>query len=47
MPSADAIMRREALRPMRDIVRVVPAELGAEAGLIGAGFVAFEALDAA
>jgi len=45
MPSADAIMRREALRPMRDIVRVVPAELGAEAGLIGAGFVAFEALD--
>jgi glucokinase len=46
VPSADKIMRREALRPMRDTVRVVPAELGTTAGLIGAGFVAFEALDA-
>jgi glucokinase len=45
--SAEAIMRREALRPMRDEVRVVRAELGTDAGLIGAGFVAFEALDAA
>jgi glucokinase len=45
--SAESIMRREALRPMRDEVRVVRAELGTEAGLIGAGFVAFEALDAA
>ena len=44
---AEAIMRREALRPMRDEVRVVRAELGTDAGLIGAGFVAFEALDAA
>jgi glucokinase len=44
---ADAILRREALRPMRDEVRVVRAELGTTAGLIGAGFVAFEALDAA
>lgn len=42
---ADAIMRREALRPMRDEVRVVPAELGTAAGLIGAAFVGFEALD--
>lgn len=42
---ADAVMRREALRPMRDEVRVVPAELGTAAGLIGAAFVAFEALD--
>jgi hypothetical protein len=40
-------MRREALRPMRDTVRVVPAELGTSAGLIGAAFVGFEALDAA
>ncbi len=46
-PSAEAVMRREALRPMRDTVRVVCAELGTAAGLIGAGFVAFEALDAA
>jgi len=45
--SAESIMRREALRPMRDEVRVVRAELGTDAGLIGAGFVAFEALDAA
>ena len=43
---ADEILRREALRPMRDEVRVVRAELGTSAGLIGAGFVAFEALDA-
>jgi glucokinase len=46
MPTAEAIMRREALRPMRDTVRVVRAELGTSAGLIGAGFVGFEALDA-
>ena len=41
------MLRREALRPMRDQVRVVRAELGTAAGLIGAAFVAFEALDAA
>ena len=46
IPAAEEILRREALRPMRDIVRVVPAELGTAAGLIGAAFVAFEALDA-
>jgi hypothetical protein len=39
-------MRQEALSPGRELVRVVPAELGSEAGLVGAGFVAFEALDA-
>ena len=44
--SAEAVMRREALRPMRDDVKVVRAELGTSAGLIGAGLVAFEALDA-
>jgi len=43
---AEEVLRREALRPMRDEVRVVRAELGTSAGLIGAGFVAFEALDA-
>ena len=31
----------------RDVVRIVPALLGAEAGLIGAGLVGFEALAAA
>ncbi len=46
IPRAEEVMRREALRPMRDVVRVVPAELGTAAGSIGAGFVAFEALDA-
>jgi glucokinase len=47
IPAAEHVMRREALRPMRDTVRVVRAELGTDAGLIGAAFVAFEALDAA
>ena len=47
IPTAEDVMRREALRPMRDTVRVVRAELGTAAGLIGAAFVAFEALDAA
>ena len=43
---AEEVMRREALRPMRDEVRVVRAELGTTAGLIGAAFVGFEAADA-
>ena len=47
IPHAEQVMRREALLPMRNEVRVVPAELGTAAGLIGAAFVAFEALDAA
>lgn len=37
--------RAEAVPPARDTVRIVPAELGPEAGLVGAGLVAFEALD--
>jgi len=45
LPSAEEVLRREALPPMRDTVRVVRAELGTAAGLIGAAFVAFEALD--
>jgi glucokinase len=44
--SAEEILRREALRPMRDRVKVVPAELGTAAGLIGAAFVAFDAAPA-
>jgi glucokinase len=36
-------MKEEALAPGRDLVRVVPALLGPDAGLVGAGFVAFEA----
>jgi glucokinase len=47
LPTALEVMRREALPPMRDDVSVVRAELGTAAGLIGAAFVAFEALDAA
>jgi glucokinase len=39
-------MMREALSPGRELVRIVPTELGSDAGLVGAGFVAFEALDA-
>jgi glucokinase len=37
--------RRQAIAPADASLRVVPAELGGEAGLIGAGLVAFEALD--
>jgi glucokinase len=46
VPSAVEVMRREALEPMRSMVRVEKAQLGTAAGLIGAAFVAFEALDA-
>ncbi|HEU0303990.1 MAG TPA: ROK family protein, partial [Gaiellaceae bacterium] len=38
-------MRRDALPPGRDNVRIVPAELGEDAGMVGAGLIAFEALD--
>ena len=44
---ATEVMKREALAPGNELVRVVQAELGSVAGLVGAGFVAFEALDAA
>ena len=37
-------MKVEALAPGGDLVRVVPALLGPDAGLVGAGFVGFEAL---
>jgi glucokinase len=39
------VMAEEALPPGRDLVRVVPALLGPDAGIVGAGFVGFEALD--
>jgi glucokinase len=37
--------RREALAPADGRLRIVPAELGPEAGLVGAGLVAFGALE--
>jgi glucokinase len=37
--------RREAVPPADETLRIVPAELGADAGLAGAGLVGFEALD--
>ena len=37
--------RAEALEPADETIRIVPAELGDDAGLVGAGLVAFEALD--
>ena len=42
---AQEAARREALAPADSALRVVPAELGAGAGLVGAALVAFEALD--
>jgi glucokinase len=42
---AREIVRREALAHAGDRVRIVRAELGTAAGLIGAGLVAFDALD--
>ena len=37
--------RAEAIQPADETLRIVEAELGDEAGLIGAALVAFEALD--
>jgi glucokinase len=44
---AREVLARDGVVPARDVVRIVPAELGSEAGLIGAALVGFEALDAA
>ena len=41
------VARREALPPARKGLRLVEAELGSEAGLIGAGLLAFQAFDEA
>ena len=43
---AEEVLRCEALEPMRSAVRLAKAQLGTAAGLIGAAFVGFEALDA-
>jgi glucokinase len=37
--------RRESIYPANERLEIVPAELGEEAGLVGAGLVGFEALD--
>jgi glucokinase len=39
------IVARDAQAPARDVVRIVPAALGADAGVIGAALAGFEALD--
>ena len=39
--------RAEAIAPANETLRIVAAELGPESGLVGAGLVAFEALDGA
>jgi glucokinase len=43
-PASEAA-RREAIYPADRRLRVVPAQLGRESGVVGAGLVAFEALD--
>jgi glucokinase len=45
LDAARETARREAIYPADETLRIVPAELGQEAGLVGAGLVAFEALD--
>ncbi len=42
---AREVATRESLEPGRSLVQIVPAELASAAGLIGAGFVAWEALE--
>lgn len=44
---AQEAARREALAPADETLRIVPAALGAKAGLVGAGLIGFEALDGA
>jgi glucokinase len=46
LDSARETLALEALPPGRDLVRIVRAEFGREAGMIGAALVAFEAFDA-
>jgi glucokinase len=42
---ARASAAREAIQPADERIRIVPAELGGEAGLVGAALVGFDALD--
>jgi glucokinase len=42
---ARKVVAERSLVPARDVVKIVPAELGPEAGLVGAALVAFDALD--
>jgi glucokinase len=44
--SAREVIARDALPPGRDNLRIVEAQLGADAGVIGAGMIAFEAFEA-
>lgn len=44
-PPAQEVVRREALAPAGAAVRLVPATLGSEAGLVGAGLIAFDAVE--
>jgi glucokinase len=44
---ARKVMEREALKPMREGMRVVRGELGTAAGMIGAAFVALDAAESA
>ena len=44
-PAAVEVARRETFEPLSSQLRVVPAQLGSDAGLIGAGLLALEALD--
>jgi len=41
---ARGVLARDGLAPGRDSLRIVEAELGSDAGVIGAGMIAFEAL---
>jgi glucokinase len=43
--SAREVVAVEGLTPARDTVRIVQAELGVDAGVIGAGMLGFEALE--
>jgi len=45
--SVREVVARDALSPGRELVRIVRAQLGGEAGLVGAGLVALEVLDPA
>jgi glucokinase len=42
---ARAVVAERTLVPARDVVSIVEAELGPDAGLVGAALVAFDALD--